>query len=128
MFEFKNDIVKIIEVGPRDGLQNEKVSISLADKLHYIDLLTKTGLKTIEATSFVRADKIPQMSNASELFMKLKTRSDFDQFAFPCLVPNVKGYEAARASGVKEISLFSATSDAFTKKNINCTVDKSLSV
>lgn len=125
MFDYGNDHIKLIEVGPRDGLQNEKKSISLADKLHYIDLLTKTGLKTIEATSFVRADKIPQMSNAVELFNSLTNRSDFGDISFPCLVPNMKGYLSAKTSGVKEISLFSATSDAFTKKNINCSIDES---
>lgn len=125
MFDYNDKQVSIIEVGPRDGLQNEKKSLSLEDKLTYIDLLTKTGLKTIEATSFVRADKIPQMSNATELFQRLKERSDFKDFNFPCLVPNVKGYEKARESGVEEISLFSATSSEFTKKNINCTIEES---
>ena len=117
--------IKIVEVGPRDGLQNEKVSISLEDKLEYINLLSKTGLKTIEATSFVRADRIPQMADATELFSNLSKREDFDQFSFPCLVPNMKGFELAKEAGVKEISLFSATSDAFTSKNINCSVEES---
>lgn len=117
--------IKIVEVGPRDGLQNEKVTLSLEDKLGYIDLLAKTGLKTIEATSFVRADRIPQMADAPALFFELSQRSYFDKISFPCLVPNLIGYEQAVASGVREISLFSATSDAFTAKNINCTVDES---
>lgn len=125
MFDYKDKQVKLIEVGPRDGLQNEKMSVELKDKLTYIDLLAQAGLKNIEATSFVRADKIPQMSNASELFKKLVERSDFNQMNFPCLVPNIKGYELAKTSGVREISLFSATSDEFTKKNINCTISES---
>lgn len=125
MFNYQNEHVKLIEVGPRDGLQNEKATVSLDDKLTYIDLLAKSGLRNIEATSFVRADKIPQMSNASELFKKLTKRSDFKDLSFPCLVPNTKGYELAKASGVREISLFSATSDEFTKKNINCTIKES---
>lgn len=117
--------VKIVEVGPRDGLQNEAKSISLADKVEYIELLSKSGLQTIEATSFVRADRIPQMADAKELFTQLTAKDYFTQINFPCLVPNLKGYELAREVGVKEISLFSATSDAFTQKNINCTIEES---
>lgn len=117
--------IKVVEVGPRDGLQNEKISLSLNDKLAYIDLLAATGLQTIEATSFVRADKIPQMADAVDLFKKLSQKEYFNRISFPCLVPNMKGYEQASSAGVKEISLFSATSDAFTAKNINCTVDES---
>lgn len=125
MFNYQNDLVKLVEVGPRDGLQNEKSNISLEDKYQYIDLLCQSGLTTIEATSFVRSDKIPQMSNAKELFQLLGARADFKKYNFPCLVPNLKGYELALDSGVKEISLFSATSSSFTKKNINCTVEES---
>ena len=125
MFENIPAKVNIVEVGPRDGLQNEKKSLSLEDKLTYIELLVKSGLKTIEAASFVRADKIPQMADAVELFTKLRGSSGFHELNFPCLVPNVVGYENAKACGVEEISLFSATSDAFTKKNINCTVNES---
>ena len=121
----KKKEIKIVEVGPRDGLQNEKVSLSVKDKIAYIDLLAQTGLKTIEATSFVRADRIPQMADAPELFSELVQKTYFSEISFPCLVPNLKGYEQAVASGAREISLFSATSDAFTKKNINCTVDES---
>jgi hydroxymethylglutaryl-CoA lyase len=125
MFKSIPSKIKIVEVGPRDGLQNEKISLNLEQKLQYIDLLTKTGLKTIEATSFVRPDKVPQMADASELFKSLTQRSDFEEFSFPCLVPNLKGFELAKSVGVREISLFSATSDQFTKKNINCSVDES---
>lgn len=117
--------IKIVEVGPRDGLQNEKVTLSLEDKLGFIDKLSQTGLKTIEATSFVRADRIPQMADATALFKALSERPYFEDISFPCLVPNLIGYDQALSSGVKEISLFSATSDAFTAKNINCTVDES---
>lgn len=117
--------IKIVEVGPRDGLQNEKISLTLDEKLQYIDLLVKSGLQTIEATSFVRSDRIPQMADAEELYRNLSKKPYFNQLSFPCLVPNVKGYELAKAVGVKEISLFSATSDAFTKKNINCSIEES---
>ncbi|MBD66610.1 MAG: hydroxymethylglutaryl-CoA lyase [Halobacteriovoraceae bacterium] len=125
MFEYSDDFVKIVEVGPRDGLQNEKEVLKLAEKLEYIRLLSLSGLKTIEATSFVRPDRIPQMADATELFKRVRSLPDFDNISFPCLVPNLKGYELAKDVGVKEISLFSATSDEFTKKNINCTVDES---
>lgn len=125
MFNYSDDFVKIVEVGPRDGLQNEKKIIPLTEKLHYIDLLTQAGLKTIEATSFVKKDKIPQMSDAVSLFTDLKKKNYSEDIVFPCLVPNEKGMENALKAGVREISLFSATSDEFTKKNINCSVAES---
>ncbi len=125
MFSKIIERVKIVEVGPRDGLQNEAKSLSLADKLEYISLLADTGLSTIEATSFVRPDRIPQMADAKELFSKLSHQAFFNTIDFPCLVPNDKGYALAKSVGVKEISLFSATSDAFTQKNINCSVGES---
>ena len=124
MFNYNEKNIKIVEVGPRDGLQNEKAIISLEDKLRYIDLLYQSGVKTIEATSFVRAPKIPQMADAFELMESLN-KKEYQGASFPCLVPNLKGLENAMSVGVKEISLFSATSDEFTKKNINCTVDES---
>ncbi len=116
--------VKIVEVGPRDGLQNEKTILPLETKFEFIKKLSETGLQTIEITSFVKASAIPQMSDASELFTKVKSEL-LNTISYPCLVPNLKGYEAALALGVKEIALFSATSDAFTAKNINSTVDES---
>lgn len=125
MFNYNNSNIKIVEVGPRDGLQNEKISLSLEDKLEYISLLAASGIKTIEATSFVRADKIPQMADASELYLELKKKDFYQSVNLPSLVPNMVGYELAKKVGVKEISLFSATSDEFTKKNINCTIDES---
>lgn len=116
--------IKIVEVGPRDGLQNEKSIISTKDKIEFVKLLSKTGLKNIEVTSFVKPSAIPQMSDAIDLWKGLK-----DVFKkninYPCLVPNKKGYETAKSLGVKEIALFTATSDSFTKKNINCTVKES---
>ena len=116
--------VKIVEVGPRDGLQNEKTILPLETKFEYIKRLAQTGLQTIEITSFVKASAIPQMSDAVELFTKVKNELP-SSINYPCLVPNLKGYEVAKALGVKEIALFSATSDAFTAKNINSTVDES---
>lgn len=116
--------VKIVEVGPRDGLQNEKTILPVETKFEYIKKLTETGLQTIEITSFVKASAIPQMADATEVFTRVKNELP-PSIDYPCLVPNLKGYEAARALGVKEIALFSATSDAFTAKNINSTVDES---
>ncbi len=118
-------MVKIVEVGPRDGLQNEKIILPTEDKFNFISLLADAGLKTIEVTSFVKAPAIPQMSDAPALFEKVKGSLMKKGISFPCLVPNLKGYEAAKASGVKEIALFSATSNTFTKKNINASVDES---
>lgn len=117
--------VRIIEVGPRDGLQNEKKVLSTEQKAKYIDLLSKTGLSTIEVTSFVRADKIPQMGDASALFEKVKNKMP-SHIATPCLVPNLTGLESALDAGVKEIAVFSATSDTFNKKNINASIDESI--
>lgn len=118
--------VKVIEVGPRDGLQNEKLILSTEDKLQYIKLLGQTGLSTIEITSFVSPKAIPQMGDASELF-KGADKLLSESINKPCLVPNLKGYETALEVGVKEIALFSATSDSFTQKNINCSVEESFS-
>ncbi len=117
--------VKIVEVGPRDGLQNEKEIISTEDKFQLISLLAETGLQTIEVTSFVKPPAIPQMGDADELFRTVLKNFPNSKIHFPCLVPNMYGFEKARAAGVKEIALFSATSDSFTKKNINATVDES---
>ena len=117
-------MIKIVEVGPRDGLQNEKSVLSTEDKLKFISLLSETGLKTIEVTSFVKPEAIPQMGDAVELFKQVTAKFAKMGINFPCLVPNLKGYETAKSLGVKEIALFSATSDSFTKKNVNATVDE----
>jgi hydroxymethylglutaryl-CoA lyase len=116
--------VKIVEVGPRDGLQNEKSVLETEDKFKYISLLKGAGLKTIEVTSFVKPPAIPQMKDAVELFTLVRDRLGLDSTNFPCLVPNMYGYEKAHSLGVKEIALFSATSDSFTKKNVNATIDE----
>lgn len=117
--------IKIVEVGPRDGLQNEKIQIPTDIKLDYILKLLEAGVTSLEVTSFVNPKAIPQMADAKELFTELDARVDLTNYEFPCLVPNMKGYEAAKSLGVREIALFSATSDEFTKKNINATVDES---
>jgi hydroxymethylglutaryl-CoA lyase len=117
-------MIKIVEVGPRDGLQNEKTILTTEDKFKFISLLSLSGLKNIEVTSFVKATAIPQMSDATELFQMVQSQLDFVNLNFPCLVPNIQGYETAKKLGVKEIALFSATSDSFTKKNVNATVEE----
>jgi hydroxymethylglutaryl-CoA lyase len=117
-------MIKIVEVGPRDGLQNEKTILTTEDKFEFISLLSQSGLKTIEITSFVKSDAIPQMSDAVDLFTKVQEGLKNTNINLPCLVPNLKGYETAKSLGVKEIALFSATSDAFTKKNVNATIDE----
>lgn len=117
--------IKIVEVGPRDGLQNEKSILATDDKFQFIKLLTEAGLGTIEVTSFVKPPAIPQMGDAEELFARVHQELANSKVNFPCLVPNMYGYEKARNHQVKEIALFTATSDSFTKKNINATVDES---
>jgi len=123
MFENIPKTIKIVEVGPRDGLQNEKITISTEDKFTYIKKLIDAGLRSIEITSFVNPKAIPQMSDSVDLFKKVKDLGlDLE---FPCLVPNMKGFENALKLGATEIALFTATSSDFTMKNINATVDES---
>lgn len=115
--------IKVVEVSPRDGLQNEKAVITTEDKAAFIQELSKTGLKTIEATSFVRPGVIPALSDAKELWPLLPKNTDI---RFTALVPNKKGMLAAMEAGVKEVAVFTATSESFCKKNINCTIDESI--
>ena len=114
--------VRIVEVGPRDGLQNEKIFIDTKDKFKFIQKLLLTGLKTIEVTSFVKVKKIEQLKDAKDLYLMIK---DLDGH-FPCLVPNLKGLEDAIDVGVEEIAIFTSNSDTFNKKNINRTVEESM--
>jgi len=115
-------MIRIVEVGPRDGLQNEKSILSTEDKFEFIRLLSETGLKTIETTSFVKAPAIPQMADAHELYARVASELTATGVTYPCLVPNMHGLTDALKAGVKEIALFSATSDSFAKKNVNATV------
>ena len=114
--------VKIVEVGPRDGLQNE-VPVSLEDKVELINRLSETGHTVIEAGSFVSPKWVPQMAGSSEIYQQINL---VDGINFPALTPNMKGYEAARAVGVKEVAIFGAASEAFSQKNINCSIAESL--
>ncbi|MGA8473502.1 MAG: hydroxymethylglutaryl-CoA lyase [Candidatus Cybelea sp.] len=115
--------VVIFEMGPRDGLQNEDALVSTDDKIRYIDLLSESGLKWIEATSFVSPKAIPQLADAAEVFTRIRKAP---RVRYPVLVPNPKGYEHARAAGADAIAVFTAASEQFTKRNINMTIDESL--
>ena len=115
--------VRIVEVGPRDGLQNEKALIPTADKIELIDRLSATGLQSIEATSFVSPKWVPQLADAAEVFGGITRRPGVH---YPVLVPNLQGYERARAVGVDEVAVFTAASEAFNRKNINAGIDESL--
>lgn len=118
-----SDFVRIVEVGPRDGLQNEKTLLATADKIALIDRLTAAGLQTIEATSFVSPKWIPQLADAAEVYAGIARRPGV---AYPVLVPNLQGYERARAVGVQEVAVFTAASEAFTRNNINASIDESI--
>ena len=115
--------VRIVEVSPRDGLQNEKTMVSTVDKIELINRLSDCGLKTIEATSFVSPKWVPQMAGAAEVYAGIDKRPGI---AYPVLVPNLQGYERARAVGVQEIAVFTAASEAFNQKNINASIAESL--
>jgi isopropylmalate/homocitrate/citramalate synthase len=115
--------VTLFEMGARDGLQNENALISTDDKIRYIDLLSETGLKWIEATSFVSPKAIPQLADAGEVFARIRKAPGV---RYPVLVPNLRGYERARAAGADAIAVFTAASEHFTKRNINMTIGESL--
>jgi hydroxymethylglutaryl-CoA lyase len=115
--------VRIVEVGPRDGLQNEKTIISSADKIALIDRLSATGLACIEATSFVSPKWVPQLADAAEVFTGITKRPGV---SYPVLVPNEQGYVRARAVGATEVAVFTAASEAFNQRNINATIDESI--
>ncbi|KAF9177708.1 hypothetical protein BGZ51_008453 [Haplosporangium sp. Z 767] len=114
--------VKIVEVGPRDGLQNEKSVIPAETKIEFINRLSDTGLSVVEATSFVSPKWVPQMGDATKVITSIKKNKNIN---YPCLTPNLKGLDAAIDAGVKEVAVFLAASDSFSKKNINCTVEES---
>ena len=115
--------VKIVDVGPRDGLQNEKAYISTDDKVALIDKLSDAGVSSIEATAFVSPKWVPQMADHADVMRRIRRRKGT---TYPVLVPNLKGYEGARNANVEEISVFAAASESFSKKNINCSIAESL--
>ena len=117
------DHVTIVEVGPRDGLQNEPYTIPTEVKIELIERLAGTGLQVVEATSFVARPAIPQLADAEEVLGRVERKPGV---RYPVLVPNEKGYERARAVGAEEIAVFTAASEAFNRKNINCSIAESL--
>ena len=114
--------VQVIEVGPRDGLQNEKVQIPTTQKIRFIDLLSAAGFGMVEATSFVSPKAIPQLADASEVMVGITSR---DGVSYPVLVPNKKGMERALAAGARAVAVFTAASESFTRHNINMTIAES---
>lgn len=118
-----NDFVKIVEVGPRDGLQDEPRLVKLTIKLELIKRLVATGLSVVEATSFVSPKWVPQLADADELLPRLEPR---EGLMYPVLVPNLRGLERALDSGAKAIAVFTAASEAFNQRNINCSIEESI--
>ena len=114
--------VKIVEVGPRDGLQNEKVAVDVATKVALIKQLVNAGLSYIEAGSFVSPKWVPQMAGSDQVFLKLPA----DATTYAALTPNMQGLQRALECEVKEVAVFAAASEKFSQKNINCTIDESL--
>ncbi|GFO37414.1 hydroxymethylglutaryl-coa lyase [Plakobranchus ocellatus] len=116
-------VVRIVEVGPRDGLQNEPDMVPTDVKVEFINKLADAGLKNIEVTSFVSPKWVPQMSDHNEVMSKLIKRPGT---RYSVLTPNLKGFQSAAAAGVEEVAIFGAASETFSKKNINCSIDESL--
>ncbi|XP_058879950.1 3-hydroxy-3-methylglutaryl-CoA lyase, cytoplasmic [Acipenser ruthenus] len=117
------EYVKIVEVGPRDGLQNEKEIIPTRTKIHLIDLLSESGLTVIEATSFVSSKWVPQMADHTEVLLGIKRHPHIQ---YPVLTPNMQGFQAAVAAGATEVAVFGTASESFSRKNINCSIEESL--
>ncbi|ASC86048.1 hydroxymethylglutaryl-CoA lyase [Pseudomonas fragi] len=115
--------VRLIEVGPRDGLQNEAQPISVADKVQLVDALTDAGLGYIEVGSFVSPKWVPQMAGSAEVFAQIRRKPGV---VYGALAPNLRGFEDAVAAGVKEVAVFAAASEAFSQRNINCSISESL--
>ena len=118
-----SDFVHIVEVAARDGLQNEAAMVATADKIELIDRLSATGLRSIEATSFVSPRWVPQLADAAEVMAGITRRPGV---SYPVLVPNEQGYDRALAAGATEVAVFTAASEAFNRKNINAGIDESI--
>ncbi len=119
--------VKIVEVGPRDGLQNEAQAVPTAVKLELIERLAQAGLKAIEATAFVSPKWVPQMADHADVLRAVMSKAHFHPgVAYPALVPNMRGFEAALAAGAREVAVFGAASETFSQRNINCSISESL--
>jgi hydroxymethylglutaryl-CoA lyase len=115
--------VKIVDVGPRDGLQNQPEKVSLEAKVQLVDMLSDSGLTAIEAGAFVSPKWVPQMADTAEVMARIKRKAGV---SYPVLAPNLKGYEAAVAAKCEEVAIFGAASETFSQKNINCSIAKSL--
>jgi hydroxymethylglutaryl-CoA lyase len=115
--------VKIVEVGPRDGLQNESVTVPAEIKVQLVELLADAGLPVIEVGAFVSPKWVPQMATSSDVFTQISKRAGI---SYPMLVPNLKGLELAHVAGVQEIALFAATTETFSQKNTNCSIAESI--
>jgi hydroxymethylglutaryl-CoA lyase len=115
--------VRLVEVGPRDGLQNESLPISVADKVMLVDALSDAGLSYIEVGSFVSPKWVPQMAGSAEVFAQMQRKPGV---TYAALTPNLKGLEDALAAGVREVAVFAAASEAFSQRNINCSISESL--
>ncbi len=117
------DFVKIVEVGPRDGLQNESVEVPVPVRIDLINRLAAAGVPVVEAGAFVSARWVPQMAASAEVLAGISKSGNTE---FPVLVPNLKGYDMAVEAGVTEVAVFAAASETFSQKNINCSIDESL--
>merc|ERR1712128_361779 len=117
--------VRIVEVGPRDGLQNEKVLVPTSVKVEFISRLASAGLTHVEATSFVSPKWVPQMSDHKEVMTSVASLP-YPLVSYPVLVPNLKGLQAAVECGTDEVAIFGAASESFSRKNINCSIEESL--
>jgi len=119
----ESDYVKVVEVGPRDGLQNEAKRVPVEVRVALVDALTSAGLPVIEVGAFVSPKWVPQMADSDVVLRSIERRPGRQ---YPVLVPNLQGYEAARSAGAQEISIFAAASEAFSQRNINCSIAESL--
>ena len=118
-----SDLVEIVEVGPRDGLQNESKKISTENKVQLIDRLSNCGFRRIEVASFVSPKWVPQMADSASVLQRIKRNPNISYMA---LTPNMRGLEEAILSDVGEIAIFGSASEGFSKANINCTIDESI--
>ena len=115
--------VRIVDVGPRDGLQNEPGEVSIAARIALVEALAEAGVPAVEAGAFVSPKWVPRMAGSDEVMRTIKRKPGVD---YPVLTPNVKGLEAALGAGAREVAVFGAASEAFSQKNINCSIDESL--
>jgi len=118
-----SDFVRIFEMGPRDGLQNEKTMIATADKIALVDMLSDCGFDHIETASFVSPKWVPQMADSGEVMAGIKRKPGV---SYTALTPNMRGFEAAKEAGVDEVAIFGSASEGFSQANINCSISESL--